>query len=66
MLQHDPLKVYFVPALVMLAAKSSVVRHLKTLGKQGNQTKIMCVCVCICTKMYKKTQQFINKHICLN
>lgn len=65
MLQHNPLKVYFVPALVMLAAKSSVVRHLKTLGKQGNQTKIMCVCVCICTKMYKKSQ-FINKHICLN
>lgn len=65
MLQHNPLKVYFVPALVMLAAKSSVVRHLKTLGKQGNQTKIMCVCASV-QKCTKKTQQFINKHICLN
>lgn len=59
MLQHNPLKVYFVPALVMLAAKSSVVRHLKTLGKQGNQTKIMCVCVCAsvqkCTKKHNNS-----------
>lgn len=60
MLQHNPLKVYFVPALVMLAAKSSVVRHLKTLGKQGNQTKIMCVCVCV--HLYKNVQKNTTIH----
>lgn len=59
MLQHNPLKVYFVPALVMLAAKSSVVRHLKTLGKQGNQTKIMCVCV----HLYKNVQKNHNNSL---